>query len=240
MQDVTVQAPPPPTPPPAPAPPVIVEAEAQAGPVTISTAALNSPREIYRALEQKRDVLGEYMSRLLNRRDNVIESLQSPQTGPVEKAALEQHLAELNNSIITMEKQISETDAQVAAAAGVPGATIREQRPERNDGGPPEEAFVVGAAFMGIAMVVLAISYARRLWKGGGKVIAQIPAAFENRFTRLEQSLDAVAIEIERVSEGQRFLTRVFSEQNPRPVGAGAAQSVDPSGDRHGEPIRRG
>ena len=239
MQDVTVQEPPPPLPP-TPAAPVIAGAEAQAGAATISTAALNTPREIYRALEQKRDVLGEYMSRLLNRRDNVIESLQSPQTGPVEKAALEQHLAELNNSIITMEKQISETDAQVAAAAGVPGATMQEPRPSRNDGGPPEEAFVIGAGFMGIATVVLAIAYARRMWKGGGKVIAQIPAAFENRFTRLEQSLDAVAIEIERVSEGQRFLTRVFSEQNPRPVGAGAAQPVEHAGDRMGEAARRG
>lgn len=239
MQDVTVQVPAPPAPPAAPDP-VIAGAEAQAGATTISTAAFNTPREIYRAMEQKRDVLGEYMSRLLNRRNDVIESLQSPQTGPVEKAALEQHLTELNKSIITMEKQISETDAQVAAAAGVPGATIQERRENNNNGGPPEEAFVVGAVFMGTAFIIMSIAYARRLWKGGGKVIAQIPAAFENRFTRLEQSLDAVAIEIERVSEGQRFLTRVFSEQNPRPVGAGAAQSVEHANERVGEPVRRG
>ena len=93
---------------------------------------------------------------------------------------------------------------------------------------------------MGICSVIIAIAYARRIWRGGGKVIAQIPAAFENRFTRLEQSLDSVAIEIERVSEGQRFLTRVFAEQGPRPIGAGAMQPVEQSGDRIGDPVRRG
>ena len=33
------------------------------------------------------------------------------------------------------------------------------------------------------------------------------------RFDRLEQAVDAIAIEVERVSEGQRFVTKVLTER---------------------------
>jgi hypothetical protein len=227
MQVVVDQAPLPPAP---PAPPGVG--------LTMAPPGTASPRLAYAAAKEKREVLGEYMSRLLNRRENIMGELRSPNITPAERTALESHLTEVNTSIIAMERQMAEADQQVATAASIPGSTIQEPRPPRD--GPPEEAIVVGASFAGIAMVILSIAYARRLWRGGGKVIAQIPAAFENRFSRLEQSVDAVAIEIERISEGQRFLTRVFSAQNPRSVGAGPAQPVEShAGDRMGESVRR-
>ncbi len=34
-----------------------------------------------------------------------------------------------------------------------------------------------------------------------------------SRLTHLEQSLDAIALEVERVGEGQRYMTRVYSER---------------------------
>jgi hypothetical protein len=33
------------------------------------------------------------------------------------------------------------------------------------------------------------------------------------RFERLEQSVDAIAVEVERIAEGQRFVTRLLSER---------------------------
>lgn len=38
----------------------------------------------------------------------------------------------------------------------------------------------------------------------------------DQRLARLEQSVDAIALEIERISEGQRFTTRLLSEQSRR------------------------
>jgi hypothetical protein len=196
-----------------------------------------SPRAVYVALRAKREVLGDQMSRLLNRRNTVAERLNNPNVGPAEKAALEQHIQELNDRIVDMEKQLHAADAEVAAAAGVPGAAVPESRDASNSG-PPVEMLVIGTVFGGIALVILAVAYARRLWKGTTKVVAQIPAAFEARLARFEQSLDAVAIEIERVSEGQRFLTKVLAGENPRAIGAGPAQPVETRAEV-AEPIRR-
>jgi len=54
---------------------------------------------------------------------------------------------------------------------------------------------------------------------------------------RLEQAVDAIAIEIERVSEGQRYVTRLLTEGSAPalPVGQRAAEPVR-SSDR--EPVR--
>jgi hypothetical protein len=229
MQSPSVE----PSPQPAPQP-----AQPGSPPVTISTRqAGSSPRAAYEALRARREVLSDQMSRLLNRRNNVAERLNSSTVGPAEKAALEQHMRELNGRIVDMEKQLHAADAEVAAAAGVPGAAVPESR-DGGSGGPPVEMLVTGTVFSGIALVIVALAYARRLWRGTTKVVTQIPAAFEARFAHFEQSIDAVAIEIERVSEGQRFLTKVLTEQIPRALGEGPAQPVEI---RAGvaEPVRR-
>lgn len=227
MQAPTIQPPPP--------PPPVTEIPAPPGVVTFPQTT-GSPRELYQAVQAKRELLGEYMNRLLNRRNNVAERLDNPNITDAEKEALEAHLKELNTRIIDTEKQLHRADAEVVAAAGIPGAVAREPRPIRN--GPPDGVAIVGTVFAGIAMVILAVAWARRLWKGATKVVSQIPAALEARLTRFEQSIDTIAIEVERVSEGQRFLTRVLSEQNARAIGAGPAQPIET---RAGvaDPVRR-
>jgi hypothetical protein len=44
----------------------------------------------------------------------------------------------------------------------------------------------------------------------------------DQRLARLEQAVDAIALEIERISEGQRFTTRLLSEQSRRASESGA------------------
>lgn len=42
---------------------------------------------------------------------------------------------------------------------------------------------------------------------------AQRPQIDENRLQHLEQAVDAIAIEVERISEGQRFTTKLLTEK---------------------------
>ena len=40
----------------------------------------------------------------------------------------------------------------------------------------------------------------------------KLPTEIMQRFERMEQSLDAIAVEVERISEGQRFTTKLLSD----------------------------
>ena len=51
----------------------------------------------------------------------------------------------------------------------------------------------------------------------------RIPSEVSSRLERMEQALEAVAIEVERISEGQRFTTRLLSE------GRGDARQIQSS-----------
>lgn len=47
-------------------------------------------------------------------------------------------------------------------------------------------------------------------------------AGMDARLRRIEQAVDAIAIEIERVSEGQRFVTRLLADRGQPATGVGA------------------
>lgn len=61
-----------------------------------------------------------------------------------------------------------------------------------------------------------------------GAVDAAPVGEFTNRLTNLEHSLDAVAIEVDRMGEGQRFMTElVAAHDDERAQGKRAAESVE-------------
>ena len=54
-----------------------------------------------------------------------------------------------------------------------------------------------------------------------------LPRDLVDRLTNLEQSVDAVAIEIERIGEGQRYITRRFTEHDRSPAaGEGGSEQT--------------
>lgn len=91
----------------------------------------------------------------------------------------------------------------------------------------PEIAVPLGAFATAIICAIgipLARAYSRRMDAESRN--PRIPSEVAGRLERIEQSLDAVAIEIERISEGQRFTTKLLSEgkgdarQFPGPTGS--------------------
>jgi hypothetical protein len=83
-------------------------------------------------------------------------------------------------------------------------------------------ASVVGA-FAGVALVgVRAHAY----WSRVARPITS-PQLDERRLMRLELAVDAIAVEVERIGEGQRFLTRLRAE----PTGGRAPDAESGSAD---------
>lgn len=72
--------------------------------------------------------------------------------------------------------------------------------------------FVPIAFFVALALVLapLARALATRIETRGGN--PKIPAELQDRLERMEQAIDSIAIEVERISEGQRFTTKLLSD----------------------------
>jgi hypothetical protein len=61
----------------------------------------------------------------------------------------------------------------------------------------------------------IARAYARRLESGTSR--AAIPNDVTVRLERMEQAIDSIAVEVERISEGQRFTTKLLSDRVQAP-----------------------
>jgi hypothetical protein len=71
----------------------------------------------------------------------------------------------------------------------------------------------------------IARAYAKRMEHGDTG--PRIPSDVSARLERMEQAIDSIAVEVERISEGQRFTTKLLAERTviaapeiaPRPGG---------------------
>ncbi len=72
---------------------------------------------------------------------------------------------------------------------------------------------MVSLSMVGTFFVLLPISIAIaiRMIQRPRRAQPEISSGVDERLTRLEQSIDAIAIEMERVSEGQRYVTRLLA-----------------------------
>ena len=77
----------------------------------------------------------------------------------------------------------------------------------------PEIVVPLGAFACAIILAIgvpLARAYSRRM--DAESKNPRLPTEVTQRLERMEQALDSVALEVERISEGQRFTTKLLSE----------------------------
>jgi flagellar biosynthesis/type III secretory pathway M-ring protein FliF/YscJ len=69
------------------------------------------------------------------------------------------------------------------------------------------------AAMVALAFVVRVLFYPRR--SSAQVTESQAPRVDDSRFARLEEAVDSIAIEVERIAEAQRFSAKLMSERLP-------------------------
>ena len=186
---------------------------------------VGAPQAVYRAFNAQRSELDRQLDQLENKRRGLMNEIR--ELGPIEsagKTGIETRIADIDKRITDVEKQIAAADQAVAQAAAVPGA-IPPDPPPSPRRGPPQEVFVLSGIFIIAVLFPMAIAYSRRMWKRGGAAVTAFPQELADRLNRLDQAMDSVAIEVERIGEGQRFVTRVMTESTARAV-AGAPVPV--------------
>jgi len=70
----------------------------------------------------------------------------------------------------------------------------------------------------------LARAYAKKIERGNDT--ARVPSDVSARLERMEQAIDSIAVEVERISEGQRFTTKLLAERSGAPVGGDVSPPV--------------
>jgi hypothetical protein len=194
-------------------------------PVVVGGRTAPSASAVYEGFKAQRRELSDQLEELEDSRREISAQLQQLPAGP-EKTALETRLTDLTARISTVDQMLASNAASIAQAAAIPGAVV--EPPPYVPSGPPQEAYVVGTIFMFVFLLPLSIAWARRIWRKSATVVTSFPREIADRLSRMEQAVEATAEEVERIGEGQRFLTRLFTEgEGARALGPGTAQPLE-------------
>lgn len=173
------------------------------------------------ALRARREELSNQLQSVDSRRSKLISQLK--QTGdPTAIKGLQDRLALLDQRQLQLETDIQVTGQQLTSPSA--GTIASTAAPAVFLGLGQKEIMTLSVLSIVLIWFPLAFAAARVLWKRSNKP-GLPPGAFTEtaqRLERLEGSVDAIALEIERISEGQRFVTKLLSESQPAPMlGAG-------------------
>lgn len=195
----------------APAAPAIADGATSSG---VLTGRFTVPRTVddLRALRVRREELSDQLVSATGRRNDLVKRMGH--TPAEAQAGLLERIRLLDHRILQIESDISESGEALTAApstvlAGSAVAPFSRAPSERTQA-------TLGGLAMLLIFFPLALALSRALWRRGGRRDTPVESRESiARLARLEQAVDAIAVEVERVSESQRFLTRVLAEPAP-------------------------
>jgi len=172
-------------------------------------------------LRDRRQSLSDQLISARERRGELAAELRRDLPG-ADARGLEQQIRVLDDRLVQLELDIAATGRELTMQR-VGGATTTD--PARFGLGKLNSGQVTAISIVFIVSVLapIAMAYARRLWR---RASAPPPTDFTpvvRRLEQLQQAVDTVAIEVERMSEGQRYVAKVITEGSP-PLALGPGQ----------------
>ena len=167
--------------------------------------------------------LQEQLQDAASRRQTIMRQL--PSADPSARPGIEARMGELDSRILRIERDISQATFQLSNA---PAAALTGARgwPANFPDRMTKDMVPVVAILSVFVLAPFAVSMSRLIWKRASVSPSRpmVDQATTQRLEQLQQSVDTIAIEVERISEGQRFVTRLLSERPA--LGAGAAEPI--------------
>ena len=197
-----------------PAPPALPAAPVAGGGdparVGLSPQPISSEQAAF--LRTRRDALSNQLESVQERRNEVADQLRSDETQASERPGLEDRLRVLDERLVQIETDIASNSEQLAnaPARGREGSTV----PANGGRGFPINVNGNLLTIFSFALLMpFAIQLARRLFapnRGPSRRELADLAAMQQRMNAMDGAIDAVALEVERIGEGQRFLTQAM------------------------------
>ena len=214
------------------------QAPAIAGTPTAPPAQIATPTTSaeLRGLVLKRSELESQMRSLTNRRQELYSQRQ--RMGRLEGQGHDNRIALIDEQTTQIEREVLQLNAAIAQGTATVGAAEGEQfagttvpsnnqlsRDVRNAAEDAVMGTMFGSAAGLVAIYLVWRGFRRWVWKKKPSPAVTAAAVPDQspRLEQLQQSVDVIALEVERISEAQRFLAKVLNE---RALGAGEAQPV--------------
>jgi hypothetical protein len=203
----------------APQAPASAAVRIEAGPTTVAqTIQIPQSAQDIAGLRARRAELVDQLDRTMDRRSELIgESDRAPGGDGVMQqqlmTAMDARIVQLEADIAATERALTSARPELLAVVAQREAAERAERDASRDLGSDKGRVVVFT----IVVAFLVLALARRSWR---RAPTPPPVSIESagRLERIEQAVEAMAIEIERVSEGQRFVTKLLSEAKAAPA----------------------
>lgn len=184
------------------------------------------------SLVGRRSELVAQLEALTERREEVADQLHGAEAAA--RPGLVARLGALDERIVRLEQEILQADDAISGAisAGVIAPPSLEQTetqeaPSQWDISTFEER--AGMLMVGEAVIFILLGIV--LYKlGWARAKARFSGTHPNdpRIDQLQNSVDAIAVEVERISEGQRYLSKRLNEAAPDVVAAGGQEDAIP------------
>jgi hypothetical protein len=217
-----------------PAPPAAQASPAPASPTPSVTVTLPDgplpldalPRNAQevRGLRERRDILRDQLERATNRRDQLVREMDGQGEGeqrisPEARAGIQQRLQVLDERILQIERDQAMTERLLSQTPPAVLASIAQEQRRVEQMVDEDEAIASAFGAFGIGIVLtLVIGRIRRrmVRRRGGPASAAVSVvnADDPRFDRLAHAVDSIAEEVERIGEGQRFVTQLLAQRS--------------------------
>lgn len=178
--------------------------------VVLEAPAGATPAQVYQGLRAQRRELLNQVESLEDSRGELIGRLREGTVSDADRAGLDQRLAVVDQQLAAKQIALGDAEAKLAMAASIPGATIEPTRPPETLNA--NDVAEMSAVIFTILAIPLVLAWARRIWRRSSVTI-NLPAELSERLTSLERSIDTVAVEVERIGEGQRFVTQLMADR---------------------------
>lgn len=166
-----------------------------------------------RVLQSQRSELSDQLISAANRREELANELAK--SADASRPGIQNRIDLLDQRILQIEADIATSGRLLVSAQG----TGQEDPSPFNFPGDLNVDFTAVSVVLILFVVMpLAVTMARNMWRRGGSAPkdSQLERQNAERLARLETSVDAIAVEMERVSEGQRFVTKLLAESKDR------------------------
>jgi len=194
----------------------------------------------------QRDELKEQLELMADRRGQLVRQLE---TGPdaAVRRELETRLREIDARSSRLDDQIASLNDRITqgVAPGTPGApvivdvprvTVPEVRvpsimfPGRRGPDMREIGGIMAAEAILLALIGLAF------WRFGMRrmreQIDRLLTGQTQQLNQLQQAMDVIGVEVERISEGQRYVAKVLADGSPAAAALSARKVPEPARDR--------